>query len=441
VHEGRHVSEQTTRGGATRRSGGGATIAVLDRRRAAPGGDRGGERGGERHGGVTDAPGDGRPSASQKAALGLPSSPLPTSPPNPGFVLLIGLVALLTVVGLVMVLSASSDEAIRHARSPWSYFGRQVLWVALGSTTLAVAALVDYRWWRRWSLPLLGAVTFLLLIVLVPGVGLVVNGSRRWLGVGSWRVQPSEVAKLAVALFVADLLARRADRIRDTRFTFRPVALVVVVLAALVMKQPDMGTTIVIFSIAAATLFVAGTPPRTLGVAGLAAAAGGGLLGVVAPYRMHRLLSFLHPERDAGNTGYQAVQGRVGMATGRWFGVGLGASREKTGYLPNAHTDFIFAVIGEEVGFIGCVAVVALFVAFAVLGVRTAVRAPDRFGTLLATGITAWVVVQALVNLGAVVGLLPVTGVPLPFVSFGGSSMVIAMGAAGVLANIARQGR
>lgn len=363
------------------------------------------------------------------------------SRPDPGFGLLMGLIALLTVVGLVMVLSASSEEAIRLDRSPWSYFERQVLWVSLGAAALTVAALVDYRRWRRWALPLLAVVTSLLVVVLVPGIGLVVNGSRRWLGVGSWRVQPSEMAKLAIAVFSADLLARRCDRMRDTRFTFRPVALVVVVFAALVLDQPDMGTAIVICSVAAAVLFVAGTPPRTLGLAAAVGAVATLLLGALVPYRMHRLLSFLHPERDPSNTGYQAVQGRVGMATGRWLGVGLGAGREKTGYLPNAHTDFIFAVIGEEVGFIGCVVVIALFVALAVLGVRAAVRAPDRFGTLLATGITAWIVVQALVNVGAVVGLLPVTGVPLPFVSFGGSSMVITMGAAGILANVTRRAR
>jgi cell division protein FtsW len=388
----------------------------------------------------------GRPASSGRAgptgarrATGAAVRPSPRA--NQSFVLLLGLVALLTVIGLVMVLSASSDEAISRGGSPWAYFEKQVMWVAMGTAVLGVAALVDYRSWRKWSIPLLATVTFLLLAVCVPHVGIVVNGSRRWLGVGSWQFQPSEVAKLALVLFASDLLARRADRMRDTRFTFRPVAIVVCVLAALIMKQPDMGTTIVICAIAAAILFVAGTPPRTLGLAAGVAGACGAMLGIVAPYRMHRLLSFLHPERDAGNTGYQALQGRVSMATGRLFGVGLGAGREKTGYLPNAHTDFIFAVIGEEVGLVGCLVVISLFVAFGVLGIRAALRAPDRFGTLLATGITAWVLVQAVVNVGAVVGLLPVTGVPLPFVSFGGSSMVIAMGAVGVLANVARQGR
>ena len=367
--------------------------------------------------------------------------PAPPAGANQGYVLLLGIIALLTVIGLVMVLSASSDQAILQGGSPWTDFEKQVLWVAIGTGALVFATVVDYRHWRRWSLPLVAVVMFLLVAVCLPHVGIVVNGSRRWLGVGAWEFQPSELAKLALVLFAADLLARRADRMHDTRFTFRPVAVVVVAMAGLVMKQPDMGTTIVICAIAAAILFVAGTPARTLALAALASAAAIGVMGIVAPYRMQRLLSFLHPEKDAGNTGYQAVQARVGMATGRLFGVGLGAGREKTGYLPNAHTDFIFAVIGEEVGLVGCLVVISLFVALAVLGIRAAVRAPDRFGTLMATGITAWILVQALVNVGAVVGLLPVTGVPLPFVSFGGSSMVITMGAVGILANIARQGR
>ncbi|HEY2428131.1 MAG TPA: putative lipid II flippase FtsW [Acidimicrobiales bacterium] len=365
----------------------------------------------------------------------------PSPAANQGYVLLLGLIALLTLIGLVMVLSASSDQAILHGGSPWTYFEKQVMWVTIGTGALACFTLVDYRRWRRWSLPLLALVMFLLVAVCVPHIGVVVNGSRRWLGVGSLQFQPSEIAKLGLILFAADLLARRADRMHDTRFTFRPVAGVVFVMAALVMYQPDMGTTIVICAIAAAILFVAGTPARTLALAGGVAGACAGVMGIVAPYRLHRLLSFLHPQKDAGNTGYQAVQARYGMAAGHLFGVGLGAGREKTGYLPNAHTDFIFAVIGEEVGLVGCLVVVSLFVALAVLGVRAAVRAPDRFGTLLATGITAWILVQAIVNIGAVVGLLPVTGVPLPFVSFGGSSMVITMAGVGILANVARQGR
>ncbi|HVM65964.1 MAG TPA: putative lipid II flippase FtsW [Acidimicrobiales bacterium] len=375
-------------------------------------------------------PGAGASRAGPRRAIGAHES----------FVLLLGLVGLLNVIGLVMVLSASSDEAMLHGSSPWVYFERQVLWVVLGGLALVGCAAIDYRRWRRLALPLLVVVVGLLVAVCVPGIGIVVGGSRRWLGFGQWQFQPSELAKLAVTLFAADLLTRRADRMHDTRFTFRPVALVAAVMTVLIMKQPDMGTTVIVVGVAAAVLWAAGAPKRTLLSAGMVAACFAALLGVLAPYRLHRLLSFLHPERDKTNTGYQAVQARVAMAGGRLFGVGLGAGREKTGYLPNAHTDFIFAVIGEEVGLVGCLVVVALFVAFVVLGVRAAARAPDRFGALVATGITAWIVLQALVNIGAVVGLLPVTGVPLPFVSFGGSSTVIAMAAVGVLANVTKLG-
>jgi cell division protein FtsW len=375
------------------------------------------------------------------------AAPRPARAPAPraigaeeSFVLLLGLVGLLTVIGLVMVLSASSGEAMLQGSSPWAFFERQVLWVALGALALAACAAIDYSRWRRLALPMLLVVVGMLVAVCVPGVGVVVSGSRRWLGFGQWQFQPSELAKFAVTLFAAELLARRADRMHDTRFTFRPVALVAAVMTVLIMKQPDMGTTVIVVGIAAAILWAAGSPKRTLLSAGMVAASFGTVLGVLAPYRLHRLLSFLHPERDKTNTGYQAVQARLAMAGGRIFGVGLGAGREKSGYLPNAHTDFIFAVIGEEVGLVGCLVVVGLFLGFVVLGIRAAARAPDRFGALVATGITAWIVLQALVNIGAVVGLVPVTGVPLPFVSFGGSSTVVAMAAVGVLANITKQG-
>ena len=202
-----------------------------------------------------------------------------------------------------------------------------------------------------------------------------------------------------------------------------------------------MGTALVIGCMVMIQLFVAGTPVVTMGKLLLSSAGLALVAGMAEPYRRDRLLAFLHPWKDPGNTGYQSIQGLVGLATGGVFGVGLGASRAKWGFLPNAHTDFIFAIIGEELGLVGSLAVVALFVVFAILGVRAAARAPDRFGTLLAAGITAWIVVQAFVNIGAVAGVLPITGVPLPFVSFGGSSLVVLMFAAGILLNVARQGR
>ena len=239
--------------------------------------------------------------------------------------------------------------------------------------------------------------------------------------------------------FCADVLCRRVNRMNDGLYAMGPVLAAFGACAVLVMAQPDMGTTLVMATIVLGGLYVGGAP--LLSMAGILGTgfAGGFLLGVAEPYRRARMLSFLHPLADKSNAGYQSVQGLVALGSGGLTGVGLGASRAKWGFLPNAHTDFIFAIIGDELGLLGSLLVVGLFAAFAVLGIRAAVRAPDRFGALVAAGITAWIVGQAVINIGAVIGLLPVTGVPLPFVSYGGSSLVIAMGAVGVLLNVARQ--
>jgi len=349
-------------------------------------------------------------------------------------------VSALVVVGLVMVLSASSVQALRDFGSSWVVFQRQAMWVLIGAVALLLAVRVDYRYWRRPAVPFVLVALGLLVVVLVPGLGVSVRGSSRWIGTGQFRIQPSEFAKLAILLFTADVLARRGAK-GDVGTALRPVLLVSGFAAVLVMGQPDMGTTMVLGCIVLSLLFVGGVELRTLGRLVGVAAGGALLLGLVEGYRRARLFSFLNPWKDAGNTGYQIVQSLVALASGHWSGVGLGASKGKWGFLPNAYTDFIFAIIGEELGLIGTLLVIGLFVAFAVLGVRTALKAPDRFGALLAAGITAWVVGQALINIGAVIGVLPVTGVPLPFVSFGGSSLVITMGAAGILLNIARRTR
>ena len=379
----------------------------------------------------------GRPPAGGSHARAAASRPGPTE--RTGQVLLAAIVAVLCLVGLCMVLSASSVQALREDGSSWLYFRRQVLWVLAGTGALALLARVDYRALRRLGAPVLIASIVLLVVVLVPGVGITAGGSTRWIGAGGWRMQPSELAKLGLLLFGADLLARRAGR-QGPDGPLRPLLVAFGVVAVLVLRQPDLGTTLVAGGIVLCLLYVAGTPMRAMTTLLAVAACGAFLLGMAQPYRRERMLSFLNPWADASNTGYQVVQSLVGLGTGRVAGVGVGASRAKWGFLPNAHTDFIFSIIGEELGMVGSLVVLGLFAAFAVVGVRTAMRAPDLYGMLLAAGITAWVLGQAFINVGAVVGVLPVSGVPLPFVSFGGSSLVLLMGAVGVLLNVAGQG-
>jgi len=355
-------------------------------------------------------------------------------------VLLAAIVVTLCVVGLMMVLSASSVQALREYGTSWMFFRRQVIWVALGIGMALLVVRVDYRHWRRLGLPIMALSLVALVAVLVPGVGISANGSTRWLGQGSWRVQPSELAKLALLVFSADLLARLDSGPRLRSATWGALG-AFGLLGLLVMLQPDMGTTLILGSITLAVLFAAGVPLGQMASLIGASAVGALIIGLIEPYRRDRLLSFRNPWADASNTGYQVVQSLVGMGTGRVTGVGVGASRAKWGFLPNAHTDFIFAIIGEEFGLIGSLLVLLLFSVLAVVGVLIALRAPDRFGTLLAGGLTTWVTAQAVINMGAVTGLLPVTGVPLPFVSFGGSSLVILMAAMGILGNIALQSR
>jgi len=350
---------------------------------------------------------------------------------------LLVLIGSLCGTGLVMVLSASAYTSLVEDGSVWTIFLRQVLWMTLGGIALYVTARMRYDGWRRVRVLLLVGTLGLLTAVLVPGIGVSAGGSARWLGFGQLRLQPSELMKLALAVFAADLLARRADRVHEPGAVVVPLLVVLGIAGVLVLKQPDMGTALVLACIALSMLYAGGVPLRPVlkVMAGVAVLGVG--LGLAEPYRRARLLSFVNPFAHAQGSGYQVVQSLVGLGSGRLFGLGLGAGREKWGLLPNAHTDFIFSVIGEQVGLVGALMVLALFGALAWFGLRAAGRAPDRFGALLAVAATCWITSQAVINLGAVIGLLPVTGIPLPFISFGGSSLVITMMAAGILVNVA----
>jgi cell division protein FtsW len=349
-------------------------------------------------------------------------------------------VALLCVLGLVMVGSASSVVSIATYGTPWAILIREAMWMAIGVVALWLALRVDHHRLRRFG-PLLLLVTFgLLFVVLVPGLGVHAMGSSRWVGFGQFRLQPSELMKLALTLFAADFIARRLDEDATDRRIIGPVILVTAFACLLILAQPDMGTAMVLVFLALALLFVSGVRLGPVMKVMTALAVVGVVVAVASPYRRARLLSFVDPSAHGSSSGYQVVQSLIGLGSGHLVGAGLGGGQAQWGFLPNAHTDFIFAVIGEQLGIFGALLVLALLGGFMWLGIRAATQSPDRFGALLALGLVAWVGAETVINVGAVVGLLPVTGIPLPFISFGGSSLVITMGAAGILVNVARGG-
>ncbi len=353
--------------------------------------------------------------------------------------LLMTTTGVLVLVGLVMILSASlwSSES-----SPFLYFNKQALWAVLGLAAFFFFARFDYKRLKGLGYVALPIAIVLLLVVLIPGVGTIVGGSSRWFRFGPLSFQPSEAAKLALVLFAADVFSRKKEaKFKHFGHAAMPMMPVLAVLSGLVLLQPDLGTTALLGFIGMGMLFVAGARVRHLlpfALAGTGLAIGAALF---EPYRRARVLAFLNPWADPLNTGYHTIQSLIALGSGGWFGVGLGASRQKWTYVPNAHTDFIFAILGEEMGLLGTLVIVGLFAFLAYLGITTARRASDRFGMLVAAGITIWITLQALVNMGAVTAALPVTGVPLPLVSFGGTSLVICLTAMGILTNIARQGR
>ena len=348
--------------------------------------------------------------------------------------------ALLTTIGVVEVFSASSVYAFTQYDNSFWFLERQGIYAAIGIGVLLLTARMRYSAWRRLSGPFLIVSVLLLLVALHPSSGSAVYGASRWIAVGPLTLQPSEFTKLALVAFTAAVLAQKQGKLDDWLHLALPLGPVVLIVAGIVMLQRDLGTTIVIVGSVLMMLFVGGARFRHLFVTGILALGGLAFLIFGTAYRRARFLCFTDPWKDPLNCGYQLIQGLIALGSGGWLGVGLGASRQKWAYLPNAHTDFIFAVLGEELGLLGEVVVLALFGVMIYAGIRIAVQAPDPFGRLLAAGITSWIGLQAIVNLGAVTGLLPITGVPLPFVSFGGSALIVTLGAIGVLTSIARAG-
>ena len=345
----------------------------------------------------------------------------------------------LVLLGLVMALSATAAPSLSGTNSAWSLFKSQAMWLGVGVVALLVLLRIDYHHWKRLAPMGLGVSLVLLALTAVPSVGLSANGARRWLGVGSVVFQPSELAKIALVVSVADLLSRPDRHMEDSRSTLQPVLVVTAVMAGLLMLQPHLGATLLVTGVALTMLYFAGARFSHLIAVTTVGAAMTALLIAYSPWRRARMLGFLDPWADPFGNGYQTLKSLHAMASGGFDGVGLGAGRAKWGFLPYAHTDFIFAVIGEELGMIGSLFVVILFVAIAAAGLGVALRAPDRFGMLLAVGVTAWIVLQAALNMGAVLAIFPVVGITLPLLSFGGTSLVATLAAMGVLLNVARQ--
>lgn len=350
---------------------------------------------------------------------------------------LFALTGALLMFGLFFVLDSSSVTAQRLYGSPFTYFYRQVVWVGVGVIAMLISSRVPYGMWR----PFVGPVSLVVWLMLLATdvIGRTVNGSQRWIGTSFVSFQPSELAKLCLVLLLAAVLTR-THRLVDQPTRMLGPAAAIIVAAGVPIVVHDLGTALVVGGIGLVMLLVTGIPARYLGRASALGLFGVVLAVAIEPYRLERVRSFLDPWRRARTTGYQATQGLIALASGQLTGLGLGASKAKYGYLPAAHTDFIFAIIGEETGLIGAVVVLLMFGAIVWCGLTIARTAPDAFGFFVAIGISAWIGMQALINVGAVVGVFPITGVPLPLVSYGGSSMVVIMAALGLLLNIASAG-
>ncbi|HEX5525845.1 MAG TPA: putative lipid II flippase FtsW [Solirubrobacterales bacterium] len=347
----------------------------------------------------------------------------------------------LLALGAVMVFSASSTTKVLQegglSESAY-YLKRTLIFGAIALVIMHVTARIDLKRIRELTPLLLGGAIFLLVAVL--GAGSEVNGATRWIGGGSLQIQPSELAKVALILYGADMLARKPKRVR-TLTGLKPYLLVVGACCGLIMLEPDMGTTMVIVFAIAATLAAAGMRWSDLGKIALVIACLTLVAAVVEPYRMARLTGFLHPTADPAGAGFQAAQAKIALGSGGFFGVGIGNGVSKAFYLPEAHTDMITAVIGEELGMAGIVAIVGMFGMFGYAGLKVAQKAKDTYSKLLVAGLTSLVLVQATINLFAVMGLAPLTGVPLPFVSYGNSSLMATLFAVGLILNVARGGR
>ncbi|WP_409305332.1 stage V sporulation protein E [Peribacillus sp. SCS-155] len=365
---------------------------------------------------------------------------MPLKKSNPDLVLIIVTLSLLSI-GLIMVYSASAIWADYKFDDSFFFAKRQMLFAGVGVAAMFFIMNIDYWTWRTWAKVFIITCFVLLVAVLIPGIGLERNGSRSWIGVGAFSIQPSEFMKIAMIMFLAKYLSERQKLITSFKKGLVPSLSLVFLAFGIIMLQPDLGTGTVMVGTCIVMIFISGA--RISHFAGLGLLGAAGFVGLIlsAPYRMERITSFLDPWADPRGSGFQMIQSLFAIGPGGLFGLGLGQSRQKFFYLPEPQTDFIFAILAEELGFIGGSLVLLLFALLLWRGIRIALGAPDLYGSFLAVGIIAMVAIQVMINIGVVTGLMPVTGITLPFLSYGGSSLTLMLMAIGVLLNISRYSR
>ncbi len=358
----------------------------------------------------------------------------------PDVLLIIAVLTLLSI-GLVMVYSASAIWADYKFGDSFYFLKRQSLFAGVGVFAMFAISRVDYLVWKKWSKPIMLICFFLLIIVLIPGIGTLRNGSRSWIGVGAFSIQPSEFMKLAMMIFLARYIEKNRRHITSFKKGLVPTLGIATLAFGLIMLQPDLGTGTVMFGTAVVIILISGASLRHfagLGLVGLAAFVG---LVASAPYRLERITSYLDPWKDPLGSGFQIIQSLYAIGPGGLFGLGLGESRQKFFYLPEPQTDFIFAILSEELGYIGGTIILTLFGILLWRGIKIAIGCPDLFGSLLALGVISMITIQVMINVSVVTGLIPVTGITLPFLSYGGSSLTLTLMAVGMLLNISRHAK
>jgi len=345
----------------------------------------------------------------------------------------------LLIFGLIMIASAGVAYSKTRFGDSYFFFKRQLLGVSIGLIVLYFTQKINYNFWKKISFPMFALSIVLLILVFVPGIGAKIYGASRWIQIGSLSFQPAEMLKLFLIIYLAAWLETRGARVKDFFEGLIPFSVIVAVVSFLLIKQPDIGTLGVVVLISSSIFFVGGSKISHIALMIFGGFSALFLLIKMESYRMNRLLVFLHPELDPRGIGYQINQALLAIGSGGIIGVGLGHSLQKFNYLPEPVGDSIFAIIGEELGLIGCLILLALFVILAVRGLWIAKKSPDIFAKLVATGIVAWIFFQAVINISAITGLIPLTGIPLPFISYGGTSIVFLMAGIGILLNISKQ--